>query len=170
MPSPSSSVAAAPAAPPVALPAPGLEAFAELSVEVGTPQEIGQGPRGGRRIIPIVGGTAVGRGWRARVLPGGTDYQLVAHAGLSDLDARYTLETDGGDLIYVRNTALRCGPPAVMASLARGEPVDPSRVYFRCTPRFETASRALGWINERLFAGTGARHPARVELAFFTLT
>jgi len=148
---------------------PVLEPFAELSVTVAEPQDIGHTPRGRRRLIPITGGTAVGQGWRARVLPGGADFQLLAHDGLADLDARYTLETDAGDLVYVQNQAIRCGPPDVMARLARGEPVDPALVYFRCVPRFETASAALGWINERLFIGTGARHPDRVEMRFFTV-
>ena len=48
-----------------------------------------------------------------------------------------------------------------MAKLLRGEPVDPAQVYFRCNPRFETASPTLRWISERMFVGVGVRHPAR---------
>jgi hypothetical protein len=54
-----------------------------------------------------------------------------------------------------------------MGRLIRGEKVDPQLVYFRCTPQFETASPALSWISERLFIGTGARHPDRVVMRFF---
>jgi hypothetical protein len=121
-------------------------------------------------LVPITGGSAEGHGWQARVVPGGADFQLMTASGMSDLDARYTLETDAGDWIYVQNTALRCGAPEAMARLARGEPVDPAEIYFRCAPRFETASAALGWINERLFIGSGVRRPDCVEMAFFTLT
>ena len=161
---------APPSAQPVAgLATPHLEPFADLSVNVGSPQEIGCSPRGRRRLIPITGGQATGHGWTARVLPGGADFQLLLHDGLADLDARYTLETDAGDLVFVQNHAVRCAPPEVMARLVRGEPVDPAQVYFRCAPRFETASAALGWINERMFVGTGARHPDRVEMRFFTV-
>ena len=42
---------------------------------------------------------------------------------LAELDARYTLETDAGDLVYVQNRALRSGPAELMAQLARGERV-----------------------------------------------
>ena len=70
----------------------------------------------------------------------------------------------------MQNNALRCGAPDAMARLARGEPVDPAEIYFRCAPRFETASLALGWINERLFIGSGVRRPDRVEMQFFTVT
>jgi len=149
--------------------APTLEFFAELSVRVGTPQEVGPTVHGQRRLIPILGGEARGDGWTARVLPGGADYQLIVSPRLAELDARYVLETDAGDLIYVCNRALRAAAPEVTARLLRGEPVDPALVYFRCCPSFETASPALGWIAERLFIGSGVRRPERVEMQFFTV-
>lgn len=148
---------------------PALEYFADLAVEVGQPQVLSQGPRGMRRLVPITGGTARGNGWTARVLPGGTDFQLIVSDTLSELDARYGLETDAGDLIYVQNHAVRSAPAEVMAKLLRGEPVDPAQVYFRCSPRFETSSRALGWITDRMFVGAGVRHPAQVVMRFFSL-
>ena len=55
------------------------------------------------------------------------------------------------------------------ARLLRGEPVDPSQVYFRCQPAFETSAPSLAWINERLFVGSGVRHPDRVAMRFFVL-
>ncbi|MDB5730173.1 MAG: hypothetical protein JWQ03_68, partial [Variovorax sp.] len=130
--------------------------FADLRVEVGPPQEVGQTARGRRRLIPIVGGAARGTGWQARVVPGGADFQLIVSEGMALLDARYVLETDGGDFIYVQNHALRSGPPELIARLVRGEPVDPAQIYFKCSPRFETASLTLGWIAERMFFGSGA--------------
>ena len=151
------------------LAAPTLQRFADLQVDVSTPQVLSQGPRGTRRVVPILGGAAQGDGWTARVLPGGSDFQLIGSATVSELDARYGLETDAGDLIYVQNRALRVAPPAVMAQLLRGEPVDPAQIYFRCTPSFETTSTALSWINERMFVGVGVRHPAQVVMRFFTL-
>jgi Protein of unknown function (DUF3237). len=151
----------------MSLPTPQLKFFADLSVQVDKPQEVGRTARGLRRLIPILGGEVVGDGWRARVLPGGADFQLVMSDTLAELDARYVLETDGGDLIYVQNRAIRSGPPELMARLVRGEAVDPALIYFRCSPSFETVSPSLGWINERMFTGTGERHPARVVMRFF---
>jgi hypothetical protein len=148
---------------------PPLKFFADLRVQVGTPQEVGQTAHGLRRLIPIVGGTAQGDGWSARVLPGGADFQLIVNARLAELDARYVLETDGGDLIYVQNRAVRSGPPELMARLVRGEPVDPAQIYFRCSPSFETACPALAWIGERMFVGSGARFPDAVAMRFFEL-
>ena len=112
---------------------------------------------------------ATGDGWSARVLPGGADFQLIVNDRLSELDARYVLETDGGDLIYVQNRAVRSGPAELIARLVRGELVDPAQVYFRCSPSFETASPALSWMAERMFVGTGARYPDSVAMRFFEL-
>ena len=148
-------------------PAPSLQFFADLSVQVATPQEVGSTLHGLRRLIPILGGEVQGQGWTARVLPGGADFQLILNPRMAELDARYTIETDGGDLIFVQNRAVRTAAPEVMQRLIRGEPVDPSEVYFRCSPSFETASPSLAWISERLFVGTGARQPDRVVMRFF---
>jgi hypothetical protein len=153
----------------LSIPTPTLKPFADLTVQVDKPQEAGRTVRGLRRLIPILGGEAVGDGWRARVLPGGADFQLVVSDTLAELDARYMLETDGGDLIYVTNRAVRSGPPELMAKLVRGEPVDPALIYFRCSPSFETAAASLRWITERMFVGSGARHPDRVVMRFFEL-
>jgi len=149
------------------LAAPALAPFADLEVEVGVPIEIGKVAAGVRRVIPIVGGRCVGRGFTARVIPGGADFQLITSATMARLEARYVLETDAGERIYVHNDAVRTAAPEVMARLVRGDPVDPAEVYFRCVPRFETSAPALAWLMERVFLGTGLRRPAEVVMRFF---
>ena len=149
------------------LPTPELKFFADLTVLVDTPQEVGMAVHGKRRVIPILGGDVQGQGWTARVLRGGADFQLIVNQTLAELDARYVLETDAGDLIFVQNRAVRTASPEVMAKLIQGEKVDPQLVYFRCAPQFETPSKSLAWISERLFIGTGARQPNRVVMRFF---
>jgi len=149
------------------LPTPELKFFADLSVQVDKPQEVGATVHGQRRVIPILDGDVQGDGWTARVLRGGADFQMIVNQSLAELDARYVLETDAGDLIFVQNRAVRTASPDVMSRLIRGEKVDPQLVYFRCTPQFETASKSLSWISERLFIGTGARHPDKVVMRFF---
>ena len=149
------------------LPTPELKFFADISVEVSKPIEVGVTVHGTRRVIPIIGGSATGNGWAARVISGGADFQLIVNAQMAELDARYTLETDAGDMIYVQNRAIRTASPEVMARLIKGEVVNPESVYFRCSPSFETSSPALSWISERMFIGTGARHPDQVVMRFF---
>ena len=146
-----------------------LNVFADLSVQVGAPIEVGHTVHGLRRLIPILDGTVQGQGWTGRVLPGGADFQLILNSRMAELDARYVIETDAGDFIYVQNRAVRAAEPEVMARLVRGEVVAAESVYFRCSPSFETASKALAWISESLFIGTGARHPDQVVMRFFAV-
>jgi hypothetical protein len=148
---------------------PHLRWFADLSVRVGTPHEIGTTPAGNRRVIPIVGGEVQGEGWTGRVLSGGADFQAIVSPTLAQLDARYVIETEAGELVFVANHAIRVAAPEVTAKLIRGEPVDPAEVYFRCVPTFETSSPSLAWINERIFVGTGVRRPDEVRMTFFQL-
>ncbi|WP_163279680.1 DUF3237 family protein, partial [Enterobacter hormaechei] len=88
------------------------------------------------------GGTVEGAGIRGRVLPGGADFQVIRPSGLTELQARYVIETQDGALVYVENNGLRFGPPEALERIRRGEPVDPALIYFRSTPRFETAAPA----------------------------
>jgi hypothetical protein len=148
---------------------PQLQFFADLSIQVDRPQEVGRVFSAQRRVIPILGGEVTGDGWRGRILPGGADFQLIASDTVAQLDARYVVETDAGDRIFVMNRAVRSAPADITAKLIRGEPVDPALVYFRCAPVFETGSKALAWIHERIFVGTGVRHPDRVEIRVFTV-
>jgi Protein of unknown function (DUF3237)/X-Pro dipeptidyl-peptidase C-terminal non-catalytic domain len=88
---------------------------------------------------------------------------------LTELDARYALETDDGHLIYVHNRALRHGSPEDIGRLNRGEPEAPEAVYFRCAPRFATASAEWDWLNNVIAVGTGQRGPDSVRIAVFTV-
>ena len=152
------------------LPTPILEPVADLTVFVATPIEAGQvtglNSRGRRRIIPITGGKVTGK-LSGTVLPGGADFQMVVSDTCADLDARYLLQLDNGEHIFVMNRALRRGSVEDIAKLVRGEPVDPAAIYFRCAPTFEVSSPSLAWLTESLFVGTGARFPDRVEMRFF---
>ena len=64
-------------------PAPGLVFAFEARVEVGAPLEVGQLPKGMRRIVPILRGTFEGPGIKGRVMPGGADWQIIGADGFS---------------------------------------------------------------------------------------
>ena len=146
---------------------PSLVLAFEARVQVGPPMELGAGPRGVRRIIPILSGTFEGSGMKGRVLPGGADWQIVRANGVADLDTRYTLETDSGQLIYVQNSGIRHAPPEITKRLLAGLPVDPAQVYFRTTPIFETSAPELEWLTRSIFVGTGERAPTEVVIRFW---
>jgi hypothetical protein len=141
----------------------------ELRCQVGAPLDVGPISGGRRRIVPILGGTFEGSGIKGRILPGGADWQIVRADGLAELDTRYTLETDDGKTIYVQNAGIRRASPEVTAKLMKGEPVDPSLVYFRTVPKFETSVPELAWLMQSIFVGTGERYPTEVLLRFWKL-
>jgi hypothetical protein len=144
-----------------------LQPLFRAEITLGPPQELGETPHGRRRIIPITGGRISGERLSGRVLPGGADWQVVRADGAAELDARYTIETTDGALVYVANRGVRHGPPEVLRKLAAGEPVDPALYYMRTTPWFETGDARYAWLNRIVCVATGARRAAAVELEVF---
>jgi hypothetical protein len=137
---------------------PGVTFAFEARVQVGAAMDLGQVPAGRRRIVPILSGTVDGPEIKGRVLPGGADWQIVRDDGFTELDARYTIETSEGQLIYVQNRGVRHGPIA-----------DPSKVYFRSVPWFETSAPELQWLTRSIFVGSGERYPSEVVIRFWRL-
>ena len=144
-----------------------LEPLLSAEITLAPAQELGEAPLGRRRIINITGGSFRGARLSGRVLPGGADWQVIRADGVADLDARYTLETADGALIYVRNHGYRHGPADVLEKLAQGKDVDPSLYYMRTTPLFETGDARYAWLNRLICVGTGARRKSSVSLEVF---
>lgn len=143
------------------------EFLCKIQVTLEPLRDLGDTPLGHRRIIGITGGSFAGPRLQGRVLAGGADWQLIRADGTAHLDARYTLETTDGALIYVCNQGYRHGPKDVIERLARGEDMDPSLYYMRTTPWFETSAPAYAWLNRAVCVGTGARRAQAVELEFY---
>lgn len=146
-----------------------LHPLFKAEITLAPPQELGDTPQGRRRIINITGGSFRGERLSGRVLPGGADWQVIRADGVADLDARYTLETKDGALIYVRNRGLRHGPAEVLKKLSLGQEVDASLYYMRTTPSFETGDARYSWLNRLVCVATGARRAAAVELEVFEI-
>jgi len=140
-----------------------LEPLMHVKVTLEPIRDLGDTPLGRRRIIGITGGTFTGPRLSGKVLPGGADWQLIRADGVACLDARYTLETADGALIYVNNKGYRHGPKEAMERLSRGEKVDPALIYTRTTPWFETSAARYAWLNRTVCIASGARRPAAVE-------
>ena len=147
--------------------APKLTFAFEVRATVGPPMDVGQVAQGRRRIVSITGGTFEGPNLRGKVMAGGADWQIIRADGFTELDTRYTLETDKGAIIYVQNAGMRHAAPDVMKRLLAGEVVDPAAVYFRTVPKFETASPELQWLTRAVFVGLGERYPNDVRIRFW---
>ena len=146
---------------------PQLAFLFEAHVHVAAPIEMGPGPNGAHRVIPITGGTVTGPRINGIVLPGGADWQWIRPDGAAEIEARYIIETNDGARISVVNRGLRHGPPAVLQRLAAGLPVDRAEYYFRTTPIFQTAAPRYEWLTKSVFVATGERHPNHVLLQFW---
>jgi hypothetical protein len=140
------------------------EPIFRVRCEVADILDLGPAPFGHRRVVNLLGGTVSGAKLNGRILPGGTDMQIMAADGALDIHARYTLKSDAGALIQVDSKGMRHAPPDVLAQLARGEDVDPSLYYFRTVMRFETAHRSTAWLNRILGIARGQREKNAVRL------
>jgi hypothetical protein len=114
-----------------------------LRLATSATEQLGTTPDGTLSIFPIVGGSFEGDRLRGKVLAGGGDWVTAKADGSFELDARATLETDDGALIYMTFTGVR----------------DDAQKYFRTLPRFETASPKYAFLNRLLAVGIGEIRP-----------
>ena len=140
-----------------------------MRADVDTPQLVGPTLFGERRVVPILAGEIEGPELRGRILPGGADWQVVCADGTAVLEARYTVLTDDGALVYVRNLGIRYGRPEVLERIQRGDAVDPTEYYFRSTPRFEAGDERYAWLNRIVAVGSGARLANEVRLDIYAV-
>ena len=148
---------------------PSLQLLYTSRIEIAAPLDVGNAPHGQRRVINITGGAFSGPRLSGRILPGGADWQVIRGDGIVELDARYTLETEDGALIYIRNRGLRHGPAGVIARLGAGEKVDPREYYFRTTPVFETGAADYAWLNGIIAVAVGERRADAVIITVYEL-
>jgi hypothetical protein len=120
---------------------PRAEFVYEAIVDVADMVNMGTGPLGERRIVPITGGEFAGPGLKGTVLPGGADRQLVRQDGARLLDAVYELKTDDGSVITVSNQVLVRTPT--------GQPR-----YALSHIRLSAPSGKYGWLNDYVYTGT----------------
>jgi hypothetical protein len=129
-----------------------------ITARIGGVTSAGDIGHGVRRVIPVIGGEVRGERVNGTIHPFGADFQIIRPNELIELEAKYAFETDDGAVIYVENRGIRFGPVELLQQLKRGEPVDPSLIYFRTVPRFETGSEKYRWLMQNLFIGSAARH------------
>jgi hypothetical protein len=119
-----------------------LEFALQLKVTLGEAFTIKNTQHGDRTVIPITGGTFEGPLLKGTIIPGGADWQL-AKGGRTELEAIYSIKTDDGVYINVRNRGIICG--------GKDENGNPT-FYFRAAPQFEApADSPYAWMNNALF-------------------
>ena len=143
---------------------PPLEFVCELKVLVTAPMVVGETARGIRRVIPIVGGSFEGPKLKGEIVNGGADWQVVRKDGVAEFEVHYTIKTNDGIYIYVKNVGLRVAKLEVAAKIGRGEQVGSNEYYFRSVPKFEAPAGKYEWLNDAIFICKGIRNPDNVTL------
>ena len=147
----------------IRLPDPRLTLVYRLEATLGEPLDLGAAAQRHRRIVPQTGGTFTGPQINGKLLPGASgDWQNLQPDGTALADIRYTLETHGGERLYVQSRGVRHGSPEVLERIARGESVDASEYTFRTSTQIETAAPELDWLNKGVFVSVGVRQPSGV--------
>lgn len=117
----------------------------EAIVDVADVENLGMGPLGERRIVPILGGEFRGgpgfEEFVGDVLAGGADRQLVRNDGAKELDALYEMRVTDGTVLTIRNQVIIDeSQPGSRYAMSRIEVTAP-------TGRWD-------WLNRRLILGT----------------
>jgi hypothetical protein len=119
---------------------------------------IGDGGLGRRVLFASAGGSCEGLRLRGEVLPGAGDWALFRPDGAMTVDARLTLRTHDGALIYMTYAGRFVVPSKLRAEIgdpAKRYKVDPARYYFRTNALFETGSSQYAWLNDIVCVGSG---------------
>lgn len=114
----------------------------EAIVTIDAAVNVGSTPHGGRRYIPITGGTFAGPRIRGVILPGGADWQTDRSDGVTEADALYSIRCDDGTVIIVRNQGVIGGGG-----------------YMRTALRFDAPAGPHAWLNQFQFLSSIAGGP-----------
>jgi len=138
----------------------GTELAFEAVVDIAPSEDLGAGPLGGRRIVPITGGRFRGPRISGTIEAGGADRQLIRGDGIRMLEATYELRADDGTVLNVVNNVLIDQPA-------------PDDRYARSFLTVTAPAGPHDWLNRRILVGTlNSLKPARdaVLVRVFVLT
>ena len=122
---------------------PQLEFALQLKETLGEIYTCGETQHGKRTVIPITGGTFEGPNIKGTIINGGADYQLANKDNRTELEAIYSIKTDDGIYIHVRNRGIIYN--------GKDENGNPT-FYFKAAPQFEAPTDSkYNWLNNALF-------------------
>lgn len=134
------------------------ELLLDMVVDLNRALVIGDGGLGRRVLFAPAGGSFEGLRLRGEVLPGAGDWALFRPDGAMTVDARLTLRTHDGALIYMTYAGRFVVPSKLRAEIddpAKRYKIDPARYYFRTNALFETGSSQYAWLNDIVCVGSG---------------
>ncbi|WP_339468862.1 MULTISPECIES: DUF3237 domain-containing protein [unclassified Pseudomonas] len=134
--------------------APNLQRVLTLRVAIGPGVMLGDSVEGLRCNYPILGGDFDGVGISGQVLAGGEDCFLLRQDGIGQLDARYSVRTDEGEVINIRNRGVLSMTEYGRQLERDGQwPIPETEYRCTCTPVFQVPRGRLDWLTRSSFIG-----------------
>jgi hypothetical protein len=131
-----------------------LEEIATLLIHTDKSQKIILEHDFGKQVMIPFTGTVSGPYFGGKILPNGVDSQEIRTDGLKKISARYFIETDDEEKIFIENNGIV-------------HEKDGSARYFRTTPRFVTGSKKYYWLNTSIFIGSAERTENGLEIVIY---
>lgn len=103
-------------------------------------------------MIPF-SGTVSGPYLNGVILPGGIDTQTIDSSNIVRLSARYIVQLDDGEKVFIENNG-------VMYGIGEGK-------YFKCIPTFVTSSKQYSWLNTDIFVGTVEETKSGIDIIIY---
>ena len=98
-------------------------------------------------------GTLSGPYLNGIVLPGGIDSQTIDENKVNRLSARYMVELDNGDRVFIENNGVSY--------------TKDNKTYFKCVPKFMTNSKKYWWLNTDIFVASAEGTEDGVEITVY---
>lgn len=138
----------------------------DTAVPVLEPLQLGDIPKGNRRIRVGQEGEFNGDRLSGKILPGGTNWFLTRPDGVGELEVRLNLQADDGQLIYMHSEGFLHYPAELAKQVLSGQ-ADASEYYLRERTVFETAAQQYYWLNSIIAVGVGWYQPGLVGMSIY---
>ncbi|MBC9914512.1 DUF3237 domain-containing protein [Chitinophaga varians] len=129
----------------------------DLEINLDPPQAVGPVLKGTRLIFPFREGVVKGDNINGAILGCSGEWGLALDSATFKMDARATIKTTDGALIYMAYSGYNygSGKSAALLQAGKGHELSPADYYFRSTPVFETSAPQYAWLNHTVAVGVG---------------
>lgn len=132
---------------------PSSEYVFSITATIAGAMTVGDTVTGQVRAIPITGGTVEGENFSGVVVPGGADWQRTRKDGVTEIEATYAIQLEGGS-----------GNQTLVKVVNRGLIVFPQQpgneAYFRTRIMFTAPEGEFDWMNKAVFLCRAGIHPS----------
>lgn len=130
-----------------------LQEITTVNVKIEGPVESFDCSNGMSKAMISFTGTVEGPYLKGKILPGGVDCQTIDGDRVNRLSARYMVELDNGDRVFIENNGVSYNKD--------------DKNYFMCTPKFMTNSDEYSWLNTDIFVAYAECVPEGVKITIY---